>query len=55
MEEMLAKSESLIKHHDSIIKQQAENYKELQAKVTRKNKKIDELKEITPQKNMPSN
>lgn len=27
MEEMLAKSESLIKHHDSIIKQQAENYK----------------------------
>lgn len=55
VEEMLSKNEKLIEQHVKVIKQQEDLINELQAKVARKNKKIDELKEITPQKNMPNN
>jgi transcriptional regulator with XRE-family HTH domain len=55
IEEMLSKNEKLIEQHVKVIKQQEDLINELQAKVACKNKKIDELKEITPQKNMPSN
>ena len=55
VEEMLSKNEKLIEQHAKVIKQQEDLINELQAKVARKNKKIDELKEITPQKNMPNN
>ena len=51
IEEMLSKNEKLIEQHVKIIKQQEDLINELQAKVARKNKKIDELKE----ENMPSN
>ena len=45
LEEMLLKSETLMNHQLLIIKQQQDQIKDLQEKVSRKNKKIEELKE----------
>jgi transcriptional regulator with XRE-family HTH domain len=44
IEEILSKNEKLIEQHVKVIKQQEDLINELQAKVARKNKKIDELK-----------
>ena len=46
LEEMLLKNETLIHHQMKVIKHQEEQVKDLKEKVSRKNKKIDELKEI---------
>jgi transcriptional regulator with XRE-family HTH domain len=50
LEEMLLKNETLIHHQVKVIKQLEDQIKDLQEKVSRKNKKIEELKETISQK-----
>ena len=50
LEEMLLKNETLIHHQMKVIKHQEEQIKDLKEKVSRKNKKIDELKDTISQK-----
>ena len=50
LEEMLLKNETLIHHQVKVIKQLEDQVKDLQEKVSRKNKKIEELKETISQK-----
>jgi TolA-binding protein len=47
---MLLKNETLIHHQVKVIKQLEDQIKDLQEKVSRKNKKIEELKETISQK-----
>ncbi len=50
LEEMLLKNETLINHQVKVIKQLEDQIKDLQEKVSRKNKKIEELKETISHK-----
>jgi transcriptional regulator with XRE-family HTH domain len=50
LEEMLLKNDTLINHQVKVIKQLEDQIKDLQEKVLRKNKKIEELKETISQK-----
>ncbi len=50
LEEMLLKNENLIHHQVKVIKQLEDQIKDLQEKVSRKNKKIEELKETISHK-----
>jgi len=50
LEELLLKYETFINHQVKVIKQQEDQIKDLQDKVSRKNKKIEELKETILQK-----
>ena len=50
LEEMLLKNETLIHHQVKVLKQLEDQVKDLQEKVSRKNKKIEELKETISQK-----